>query len=181
MGLFPYQDAAGVLVFVDEKPDAELCTNGWPCKVCKSLISPSKMREHVGCHFLAKHVPPSACGCCGGMGCTAQLTTNSQPEISCSSGYFQKDGVKAWNQASTIKDGSKCTNTPLQCLQPACKKHTIWKYGMAAHWAEKHLGEPIPAHGMPGAWCLGPNEIAHMKKHSRSLKKLPVVQWPEQS
>jgi hypothetical protein len=45
------------------------------CCICKQLLVLCKMREHVGAHILAGHVPAKEhpCGFCGGTGCSAKL------------------------------------------------------------------------------------------------------------
>ncbi len=53
------------------------------------------MREHVGAHILKGHIPDviNACGCCGGLGCTATLQVRNkkeQPEVDCKAGLEGK-------------------------------------------------------------------------------------------
>ena len=139
------------------------------------------MREHVAAHMLALASGPHVwkdelvgmCGCCGQQGCTPMLIkvsakTMVRPYVRCRAGYFRE-----WRQELTRTDGRKCTNTPLTCVlcTPAAgdpggghQGPFYWKYAMEQHSAEAHHGLPGPARGQPGAWLLGPMEMAHMQR-----------------
>jgi hypothetical protein len=81
-------DATGGTAFADELVAAAAAADAWPCISCGRSIAPLKMREHMGTHILKGHIPDviNACGCCGGLGCTATLQVRNkkeQPEVDC--------------------------------------------------------------------------------------------------
>ena len=151
----------------------------WPCMLCSLLVSEELMREHVATHMVCGHVRKDElvgmCGCCGQQGCTPTLIKTSaktvvRPYVRCRAGYF-----KEWSQERTEVDGYECSNTPTTCVlcTPAAAAGDsrggpqgpfFWKYAMEQHSAEAHHGLPGPARGQPGAWLLGPMEMAHMQR-----------------
>ena len=160
-GRFPYMESNGDSAFADPLAEA-VCE---ACKICGERVKPDKMRAHVCAHILLRHIDANtACGCCGGGGCTASLKQGSnaktlKADVICEAGYF----CEGWTQEPTTKDGKKCTNTPLLCS--ACSKY-FWKYGMDAHWDDKHGGlsakERMIAAVVAVAWQLGEKELEFM-------------------
>jgi hypothetical protein len=81
-----------------------------------------------------------------------------KPHVACSANYFGR----GWSEAPTTKDGRKCTNTPFACPAEGCTG-TFWKFGMDAHWREKHSQVPQPVGAANRApWARGPVEEKYM-------------------
>ena len=104
-GRFPYMESNGESAFAD--PLAEAVREA--CKICGERVKPNKMRAHVCAHILLRHIDANtACGCCGGGGCTASLRQGSnaktlKADVICEAGYFGE----GWTQEPTTKDGKK--------------------------------------------------------------------------
>jgi hypothetical protein len=64
-----------------------------------------------------------------------------QPSVTCAAGFHPPPPQSAWSQVPDLRDKKAVTNTPVLCEEPDCHA-IIWKYGMAAHKAEKHGPRP---------------------------------------
>jgi hypothetical protein len=156
--ILPYQDCSGEPAFslVDKGPPSDPL-----CLVCQKLrdkqgpgssavppvtIKLPSMREHIAVHIRKGEVKATACGFCGMSDCVAQLKNNGsarnpswQIKESACNRYFCRIKYQ-----SALGKKSICTNVPMHC--PLCTNGAVyWKYGMAAHYEEKHPGHSLPA------------------------------------
>lgn len=100
------------------------------------------MRQHVGAHILKENLLNACDYCCGGQGCSINITVGSGrgqtasgvPQSPCQ--YSEKFSIKSASKGSKT---SICTNTPKQCK--VCKR-VFWYHNMFKHFESSHPDYP---------------------------------------